>query len=554
MAYEKPVVVSGGQTNHTQALELDDTPEAGNNGDAASRVTADNPTGAQTTYDPKTKTTTFDNVNYTVTADPSREGRVTILNKKTGETTEVWGDPHVNEGKDKGRKSDWDFHGDTTFQLEDGTTVTLGTEKGKNEGTTYTDSMTVIVPGKDGGPAYGTQVTGLHTGRGEEGDPDPAVKVAGSPEELTAMTPKLDKNADGQADNVVKEVAGNQGDEGGYWAHLDDKDVTTDSIKAGEAAEVATYAFPTAGATKPAGTTPPAGTTTSTTPPAAVPDVLAPPAAVPDVLGTTGQNATAPTTLRPEVQAVITAGVPKVTAHATDTVAKTAADATPDQKRDAVLGSLTEEGKRVFIEECTRVALTAGDANSNSPAQKAAVDAFTAATLEALQKGTKPAATTPPAGTTTTPPAGTTTTPPAGGTTTPPAGGTTTPPVAGTTVPPAGSTTTPPVGGTTPSGGGTTTPVATTGTGQPAPGGGFPSVNTILAEIADFWFKQGVPGISINGSITTFDGQGNSQTQGVNTTFVFNPTTGQGFTQTTTLNQTNIFGIPLHPAGTTATA
>jgi hypothetical protein len=63
----------------------------------------------------------FENNNYKIACDDNNTAHIT--NKLTGETYEIWGDPHVNiDGVHS-----FDFWGRTTFNLEDGTKVTIQT-------------------------------------------------------------------------------------------------------------------------------------------------------------------------------------------------------------------------------------------------------------------------------------------------------------------------------------------------------------------------------------------------------------------------------------------
>ncbi|QJU59882.1 DUF1521 domain-containing protein [Sphingomonas sp. AP4-R1] len=65
---------------------------------------------------------------------------IVINNANTGETTQIWGDPHVNvDGKHA-----FDFWGTTTFTLENGTKITIGTEAGKtNPDVFYASNVTI---------------------------------------------------------------------------------------------------------------------------------------------------------------------------------------------------------------------------------------------------------------------------------------------------------------------------------------------------------------------------------------------------------------------------
>ena len=95
----------------------------------------------------------FENDNYRITADDNNE--VTIFNKQTGESYRIWGDPHVEiDGKHA-----FDFWGNTTFVLDDGTRVSIATtpwDQGNNGATVA--SQVVIV---DGGGQYATHIQGV---------------------------------------------------------------------------------------------------------------------------------------------------------------------------------------------------------------------------------------------------------------------------------------------------------------------------------------------------------------------------------------------------------
>lgn len=101
----------------------------------------------------------------------------TVTNNETGEETKISGDPHVDVGNDG--KNDFDFKKDMTFQLDDGTKITVDTIDAGN-GTTLSSGLTIT----NGDNAI--QVEGLATGgqdgnlavtqsmRGEEADQDVA--------------------------------------------------------------------------------------------------------------------------------------------------------------------------------------------------------------------------------------------------------------------------------------------------------------------------------------------------------------------------------------------
>jgi hypothetical protein len=72
-----------------------------------------------------------------------RNSELTIFNANTGESTRVWGDPHV----DVDGKHVFDFWGTTTFQLENGTKVTINTEQFAGNPNMYVASQVVITKG-----------------------------------------------------------------------------------------------------------------------------------------------------------------------------------------------------------------------------------------------------------------------------------------------------------------------------------------------------------------------------------------------------------------------
>jgi hypothetical protein len=68
---------------------------------------------------------------------------ITIKNANTGETTQIWGDPHVNvDGQHA-----FDFWGTTTFQLENGTKITINTEQFAGNPDMYVASGLTITKG-----------------------------------------------------------------------------------------------------------------------------------------------------------------------------------------------------------------------------------------------------------------------------------------------------------------------------------------------------------------------------------------------------------------------
>lgn len=76
---------------------------------------------------------------YTLQLD-ERNSEITIRNSNTGEATRIWGDPHVEvDGQHV-----YDFWGTTTFTLENGTKITIGTEPfGDNPNAYVASSLTI---------------------------------------------------------------------------------------------------------------------------------------------------------------------------------------------------------------------------------------------------------------------------------------------------------------------------------------------------------------------------------------------------------------------------
>lgn len=94
----------------------------------------------------------FENAHYTI--DVNDKGEIKINNKDTGEHYRIWGDPHV----DVDGKRAFDFKGDTSFILEDGTKITVETTPWKgNNGQTISSTVSII----DGESAYGVRITGV---------------------------------------------------------------------------------------------------------------------------------------------------------------------------------------------------------------------------------------------------------------------------------------------------------------------------------------------------------------------------------------------------------
>jgi len=111
-----------------------------------------NPTNASTTM--QGGRAVFENDNYRITAGDNNE--VNITNKHTGETYQIWGDPHVNvDGQHA-----FDFWGTTTFKLEDGTNVTIQTTPWANNPNATLASKVTITNGD-----YGVQISGVDTNK-----------------------------------------------------------------------------------------------------------------------------------------------------------------------------------------------------------------------------------------------------------------------------------------------------------------------------------------------------------------------------------------------------
>ncbi|MFD1712077.1 DUF1521 domain-containing protein [Ottowia sp. GY511] len=91
--------------------------------------------------------------NYTLQMD-EKNSQIKIINKANGEVTNIWGDPHVDWNKDG--KTDVDFWGKTTFQLEDGTKITIDTEKYAKNPNMYVASEVTVTKGDNA-----MKITGL---------------------------------------------------------------------------------------------------------------------------------------------------------------------------------------------------------------------------------------------------------------------------------------------------------------------------------------------------------------------------------------------------------
>ena len=119
----------------------------------------------------KDNKSTIDLGNYKLDLN-KKDSSVLLTDKKTGETTKVWGDPHI----DSNGKSTM-FKGPLTFDLPGGTKVTVGTQGSGN--VTYADKLTIT----NGNNAY--VVNGL-----SEKDSSPlTVQRTGNGRQLDAQTP-----------------------------------------------------------------------------------------------------------------------------------------------------------------------------------------------------------------------------------------------------------------------------------------------------------------------------------------------------------------------------
>lgn len=68
-----------------------------------------------------------------------------IVNKSNGEITNIWGDPHIDWNKDG--VTDADFYTKSTFVLEDGTKITIDTEKYSLDPTQYLSNNVLVTRG-----------------------------------------------------------------------------------------------------------------------------------------------------------------------------------------------------------------------------------------------------------------------------------------------------------------------------------------------------------------------------------------------------------------------
>lgn len=119
----------------------------------------------------KDNKSTIDLGNYKLDLN-KKDSSMLLTDKKSGETTRVWGDPHIDSNGTSNL-----FNGPLTLNLSDGTKITVGTQ-GKGN-VSYADKLTIT----KGNDAY--VVNGL-----SEKDSNPlTVQHAGNGRQLDAMTP-----------------------------------------------------------------------------------------------------------------------------------------------------------------------------------------------------------------------------------------------------------------------------------------------------------------------------------------------------------------------------
>ena len=96
------------------------------------------PDAQWTVKNPGNGTANIDLGKYELQLD-EKNSQIKIVNKNNGEVTNIWGDPHIDWNKDG--KTDANFWGKTTFQLEDGTKITIDTEPFKNNPNEYVSTV-----------------------------------------------------------------------------------------------------------------------------------------------------------------------------------------------------------------------------------------------------------------------------------------------------------------------------------------------------------------------------------------------------------------------------
>lgn len=72
------------------------------------------------------------------------DSSMTVTNKQSGDTTKIWGDPHIDQHAGSGNKASAMFNGSMTFKLPDDTKITVGTQAAKNNPkVSYADDVTI---------------------------------------------------------------------------------------------------------------------------------------------------------------------------------------------------------------------------------------------------------------------------------------------------------------------------------------------------------------------------------------------------------------------------
>jgi uncharacterized protein DUF1521 len=147
---------------------------------------------------------------YTITANED-DASWTVRNNETGHVTRVHGDPHVDDDNDG--KNDFDFKKDMTFQLEDGTKITVNTVPFGN-GQTLSSKLTIT----NGNNAITVE------GLGDSKDGANNLKVTQS-------------NAGVALDQLTADGAQTIYERGQDWVNASGQKVSQASINAGEAGQ-----------------------------------------------------------------------------------------------------------------------------------------------------------------------------------------------------------------------------------------------------------------------------------------------------------------------------
>ncbi|CAB3796493.1 DUF1521 domain-containing protein [Paraburkholderia caffeinilytica] len=72
------------------------------------------------------------------------DSSMVMTNAKTGDTTKIYGDPHIDQHANSGNKSSAMFNGPMTFTLPDTTKITVGTQAAKNNPkVSFADDVTI---------------------------------------------------------------------------------------------------------------------------------------------------------------------------------------------------------------------------------------------------------------------------------------------------------------------------------------------------------------------------------------------------------------------------